>query len=262
MALAEFKTAILEDGVIDADEVKQIKAKLYEDGVIDMEEANFLFDLNDAVAGGSAKVESGADWSGLFVAAMTDFVLADDTSPGNVDAEEARYLIEKIGSDGQIDANELALLVNISASATGESPEFFNQFTLDAVKAAVVADGVVDADEVEMMTKVVYGAGGAGGSGVDRAEADMIFDINDATTNNTGHHASWKEFFVEAVGKHVLEDDDSPNEVDVDESAWLIGRIEGDGEYDANEQALLAHIGASATKITDQLSEVIQSLSI
>ena len=80
-------------------------------------------------------MESDADWSGLFVAALTDFVLADDTSPGNVDAEEASYLIEKIGSDGQIDTNELALLVNIAASATGESPEFFNQFTLDAVKA-------------------------------------------------------------------------------------------------------------------------------
>jgi len=257
MSLEKLKAQILEDDLIDAGELEQIKSKLYEDGSIDQDEANFLFDLNDELTAGSVKVATDADWSGLFVTALTDFVLADEESPGHVDAEEADYLIEKIGSDGQIDGNELALLVNIAASAEGESPDTLNQFTLAAVKAAVIADGVVDADEVEMLQKVVYGVGGAGGSGVDRAEADMIFDINDATTNNSGHHGSWQEFFVEAIAKHVLEDDESPNEIDDDESAWLIGRIEGDGEYDANERALLAHIGARATKLTEEMRTFI-----
>ena len=247
--LNEFAAAILEDGVIDADEITQIKERLYEDGVIDQDEANFLFDLNDKVAAGEATVAEDADWSGLFVSALSDFVLADETSPGTVDAEEANYLIEKIGNDGQVDGNELALLVNIAATATGESPDNFNQYTLDAVKAAVIADGIVDAEEVEMMKKVVYGAGGAGGSGVDRAEADMIFDINDATTDNEGHDASWQAFFVEALGKHVLEDEESPGDIDEDEGDWLIAKIGEDGKVDANEKALMQHIKANANSI-------------
>ena len=44
LSLEQFKAAILEDGVIDADEVAKIKTRLYEDGIIDREEADFLFD--------------------------------------------------------------------------------------------------------------------------------------------------------------------------------------------------------------------------
>ena len=256
--LNEFKDAILEDGVIDADEIGQIKERLYDDGVIDRDEAEFLFALNDAVADGSATVAEDADWSGLFVSALTDHVLQDEESPGTIDADEASYLIEKIGADGQIDGNELALLVNIAANATGESPDNFNQYTLDAVRAAVIADGIVDAEEVEMMKKVIYGAGGAGGAAVDRAEADMLFDINDATTDNDGHDASWQELFVAAIGSSVLDDDTSPGEIDEEEGNWLIGRIEGDGDYDANEKALLAHIKANATAIVGTLKFKIE----
>lgn len=253
-SLDEFKAAILEDGVIDAAEVANIQERLYDDGVIDQDEADFMFALNDTIADGSATVADDADWAGLFVKALSDFVLADENTPGVVDDDEANYLIEKIGADGQIDGNELALLVNVAATATGESPDSFNQYTLDAVKAAVIADGIVDADEVEMMKKVVYGAGGAGGAGVDLAEGNMLFDINDATTDKEGHDASWQAFFVEAIGKCVLEDEESPNEIDEAEGDWLISRIEGDGEYDANEKALLAHIKTNATKISGKLS--------
>lgn len=260
--LNEFKDAILEDSVIDADEITQINERLYEDGVIDKEECDFLFAINDAIAAGEAKVADDADWTGLFVKAVSDFVLADEDTPGVVDAVEAVYLMEKIGADGVVDTNELAVLVNITASATGESPDEFNQFTLDALKKAVIADGVVDAAEVEMMSKVVYGGGGASGSTVDRAEADMLFDINDATTDNDGHDPSWQNFFVEAIAKHVLEDEQSPGEVDADEGDWLVGRIEGDGEYDANEKALLAHIKANAKSITGKLQFKIEMFNV
>ena len=242
-SLDEFAAAILEDGVIDADEVAKIRERLYDDGVIDRAEADFLFALNDGVSG----KENDAGWAALFVEAISDHVLKDDTSPGVIDDDEAAYLIEKIQGDGQVDATELALLVNICANAKGESPAALTAFVLDAVKAAVVADGIVDDDEVEMMKKVVYGAGGVGGASVDRAEADMLFAINDATTGNEGHNASWQAFFVEAVAKHVLEDDTSPGAVDDDEAAYLVDKIQGDGQVDANELALLVHICTNAT---------------
>ena len=48
--LEELKKELLADGVIDAAEVAQLKEVLYADGVIDKEEADFLFELNDAVS--------------------------------------------------------------------------------------------------------------------------------------------------------------------------------------------------------------------
>ncbi len=251
--LEEFKVAILEDGIIDAEEVKLIKERIYEDGIIDREEADFLFELNDAVSG----KENAPEWKSLFVTALSDHVLKDEVSPNVLDDDESKYLIEKIEGDGKVDDIELALIVNIVATAE-KCTEEFNDFVLKSVKAAVIADGIVDADEVEMMKKVVYGTGGGAGEGVDCAEANMLFDINDATTNNDGHDASWQVFFVEAISKHVLEDEESPNEIDEDEGDWLISRIEGDGEYDANEKALLANIKEKATSIEGKLKFKIE----
>jgi len=249
MSLEELKSEILEDGVIDAGEIAKLREVLYDDGVIDRDEAEFLFSLNDTVASGEATVADDADWSGLFVEALSDHVLKDEESPGTIDADEAAYIMEKIGADGQVDGNELALLVAISAGATGESPDDFNKYTLDAVQAAVIADGIVDAEEVEMLKKVIYGAGGAGGSSVDQAEADMLFAINDATTDNDGHDAGWQALFVEALGKFVLEDETSPGEIDEAEGDYLIAKIGEDGKTDANEKALMNHIKANATSI-------------
>ena len=150
-SLEDLKIDILEDGVIDSDEVAKIKERLYADDVIDRDEADFLFALNDETSG----KENDPGWQALFVEALSDHVLKDEESPGVIDDNEADYLIEKIKGDGVVDANELKLLVNICATATGESPVGFNQFILDSVKAAVIEDGIVDSDEVEMMKMVI-----------------------------------------------------------------------------------------------------------
>lgn len=251
--LEDFAAEILEDGIIDAEEVTAIKEKLYEDGVIDREEADFLFKLNDAASGKS----NDASWHSFFIEAITDHVLADEESPGVIDEDEANYLIDKIKGDGQVDEIELALLVNICDKATGESPEFFTNFVLSSVKSAIIEDGVVDMEEVDMLRKVIYGSGGAGGADVDREEADLLFEINDATTGND-NAPEWQTLFVEAISKHVLEDEVSPNEIDEDESAWLVSRIEGDGQLDDNEKALLNAVKEKATGISEKLTLLIE----
>jgi hypothetical protein len=240
--LSDFKTAILEDGVIDAEEVSKIKERLYEDGIIDREEADFLFDLNDAVSG----KENDPSWSKFFVEAISDHVLKDDQSPGEIDQDEASYLIDKIKGDGQVDQTELALLVNICENATGDTPENLITFIIESIKAYVLEDGIIDAEEVTMLGKVIYGAGGAGGASVDRAEADLLFDLNDACTGKE-NDASWASFFIDALTKHVLEDDESPGTIDEDEANYLIDKIKGDGQVDKMELDLLVNICALAT---------------
>lgn len=110
----ELKKNILEDGVIDAMEVESLRAKLYADGVIDREEADFLFDLNDATSG----MDNHASWKDLFVEALSDHLLKDEVSPGEIDDVEAAWLVSRIEKDGTYDENEKALLANIKANAT------------------------------------------------------------------------------------------------------------------------------------------------
>ena len=107
--LEDLKKELLADGVIDADEVKELEEVLYADGVIDKDEADFLFELNDAVTGKA----NDPSWEKFFVKAITSFVLDDETSPGGIDDEEAKYLYDKIKGDGQVDGTEKALLLNI-----------------------------------------------------------------------------------------------------------------------------------------------------
>jgi hypothetical protein len=114
-SLEQLKKEILEDGIIDANEVLEIKEVIYADGKIDEEEANFLFELNDAVSGKN----NHSSWEKLFIEAITSFVLEDDSSHGEVDGEEASYLFKKIKGDGQIDPIEKNLLLNIKAKAKG-----------------------------------------------------------------------------------------------------------------------------------------------
>lgn len=111
--LDELKKDLLSDGIIDLEEVETIKHIIYEDGKIDREEANFLFELNDAVTG----KDNAPEWKELFIDAITAYVLEDEKSPDVIDEDEADYLYEQINGDGQIDDTERALLENIKAKA-------------------------------------------------------------------------------------------------------------------------------------------------
>ena len=111
--LDELKKDLLSDGIIDVEEVETIKHKIYEDGKIDREEANFLFELKDAVTG----KDNAPEWKELFIDAITAYVLEDEMSPDVIDEDEADYLYEQINGDGQIDETERALLENIKAKA-------------------------------------------------------------------------------------------------------------------------------------------------
>ena len=111
--LQELKKSILADGVIDEAEVKQLREVLYADGKIDREEAEFLFALNDAVSGKA----NHSSWEALFVESITSFLLEDEASPGEIDDDEAQWLLAKIQGDGQLDGAEKALLASLKSKA-------------------------------------------------------------------------------------------------------------------------------------------------
>lgn len=111
--LEELKKDLLADGIIDAEEVKTLESVIFEDGIVDKEEADFIFELNNAVSGKA----NAPEWKDFFVKAITSFVLDDDKSNGEVDDDEAKYLYDQIKGDGQIDDIEKALLENIKAKS-------------------------------------------------------------------------------------------------------------------------------------------------
>lgn len=117
--MQELVNDVIADGVVDAAEVLELREKFYADGVIDQDEADAMFAINDAVTGN----DNDPTYEGLFVEVLSDFVLKDEETPGVVDAEEGAYLVSKIEGDGEVDAAEKALLLNIEANATAIESE-------------------------------------------------------------------------------------------------------------------------------------------
>lgn len=120
--------------------------------------------------------------------------------------------------------------------------------SLDDLAADILDDGIIDADEVKRIRERVYAD-----NVIDREEADFLFKLNDATSGKD-NSPEWKDLFVEAIAKHVLDDETSPGVIDEDEANWLISRVEGDETYDDNEKALLSYIKANAKEIHEKLN--------
>jgi len=188
---------IIEDGKVNEREVATLRERLYADGKIDREEADAMFEINDRVSG----ADNHPSWKKLFVGAITRHVLEDETSPGVVDDDEAKYLMEKMSADGKVDDVELETLVSITQKATSCTDEF-NQYVLRAAEQAVLEDGIIDDDEVRMIRDIIYGFGGAAGAGVDRTEADFMFRLNDAVSGKE-NSPQWKALFVEALSMQL-----------------------------------------------------------
>ena len=73
--------------------------------------------------------------------------------------------------------------------------------TLNELKADLLADGIIDADEVARLKEVLYEDGV-----IDKEEADFLFEINDAVTGKDNDPA-WEAFFIQAIADFLLKDD-------------------------------------------------------
>ncbi len=75
---------------------------------------------------------------------------------------------------------------------------------------------MIDAADVEIIKKVVYGTGGGGGFTITRREAELLFELNNATADKD-NGATWRELFVNAVGNYLMFPRGAPKVVGAEE---------------------------------------------
>jgi uncharacterized tellurite resistance protein B-like protein len=120
------------------------------------------------------------------------------------------------------------------------------------LKKSILADGVIDEQEVKQLREILYADGV-----IDKEEADFLFELNDAVSGKK-NHASWATLFVEAITSFLLDDEVSPGEVDEKEAKWLIAKVQGDGKLDDIELALLQNLKSKAKFIPKSLLSIIK----
>ena len=190
---------------IDPHDVLAARAVLFTDMHISADEAEALFLINDGAR------STCPEWRMLFIEAITDFVVRQQQPSGYVDEAKANWLAARIASDGRVDTEtELELLLHVLDHAE-EAPATLSKLALDYVADFALAPdrredagAPLTADEVGLIRRAVFTvAGCGGGAAVSHAEAEVLFDINDAARGKANDPA-WTEFFGKAVGACLM----------------------------------------------------------
>jgi hypothetical protein len=179
-------------------------------------------------------------WADCFVETITDYVVEQAEPQGYLTADNAQWLIERIGKDGQVDSKtELDLLVNVIDKARWV-PQSLIRFALEQVKAAAITGtgplrdgrklepGIVSEADVDLLRRILYGAGSDGGIAVTQTEAEVLFDIDEATAGRDNDPA-WTDLYVKAIANCVMAASGyaaPPREVALAREAWLDRRGE------------------------------------
>ena len=210
--------AVQKTGTLNEAERRQIQRVVYQDGKVSLEEADSLFAINDGI-----DQEACPEWPGVFIGAVTDLLVRQSFPTNHIDNSESVWLIQRISADGKVKSDtELKLLLNVLKHAES-APDQLEKYALDQVKNAVLSNGFVTAEDVEHLRQVLYACGSAGGVGISQMEAEILFDIADATQGATNDE-SFADLFVGAVANHLMMSA-APAKVSLEESArreyWL-----------------------------------------
>jgi hypothetical protein len=126
------------------------------------------------------------------------------------------------------------------------------RFALEQVRTAVIdgtgplrsgktlEPGRVCEAEVDLMRRILYSFGGDGNIAVTRPEAEVLFDIDEATAA-ADNHPAWTDLFVKAIASCVMAASGyaaPPREVALARDAWL------DRRGDLSLEAMLGGMGA------------------
>jgi len=191
--------AIGADGYVTADEVLFLRRSIFADGMVSANELDALFALGERAS------EGDAEWAQYFAEAAADFYLREEEPHGYLTPEEFQSLKRRVTQDGCANKLELGLLVKLMETATQTPPEMA-EFVGEQIKEAVLhkSDGpAVDKTDVMLIRRYLFAAGGDGNVAVTRREAELLFDINDATGKSNDNPA-WTELFVQGIVNHLM----------------------------------------------------------
>jgi len=200
---------IADNGHISAEDVLVLRRQIYADGIVSPHDANAIFWLNESCPSGDA------EWAEFFVEALTDHMVEQQNPSGYLDDGNADFLARRILRDGKVTgATELELLVNIIEKAAFV-PESLRLMVMDEIKRAVLegegilrrgkrlTKGAIVSAEVDLLKRVIYGLASDDNVFISRAEAELLFDLNDAIVGSESH-SEWTQLFVCAIANHVM----------------------------------------------------------
>lgn len=192
--------AVGADGHVSAEDVLFLRRNVFADGVVSREELAALFKLGERAPTGAP------EWAQYFEEAGADFFLREEEPHGYLTDEEFSLLKTWTTADGaHASALELGLLLSLMEKAVS-TPDALSEFVGGQLKRLVLerAGGArIERAVVDLLRRLLYAAGGAGATAITREEAELLFDLNDATASAENDPA-WSELFIKAIAAHLM----------------------------------------------------------
>lgn len=104
---------------------------------------------------------------------------------------------------------------------------------LEDIRREIIADGKIDHHDIILLKDMITAQGG-----VSLQMANLLFDIKD-NVKPSKLPAEFKDFFVNTLTSYLLDDEETPGEIDEEEAKWLRGKIQKNGHTDDYDIALL-----------------------
>lgn len=196
------------DRAITAEEILALRQAGWDDGKLGPDEAEALFDLNAALDRRSPA------WCDYFVEAIGEYVVNGTIPKGYVSEDNARWLIERLDRDGQLDSLvELELLVGLLGRAVG-TPDLLKTYAIAQIERAVLTgtgptrDGGelsashINECEARLLRRVLFAPGSDGPASISKREAELLFRLKDATVRGA-NAVEWKQLFVQGIGNYL-----------------------------------------------------------
>jgi hypothetical protein len=191
-------------------DVITLRQHYFADTAISLSEGEELFAIAARVGDAGCR-----EWHAFFSEAI-GVLLIDQVQPyGYLSDKDAAWLIERIMHDGHVLLkSEFETLLKVMDRAR-EVPDKLAAFALGLVREIVIsgdgtsitgekhAPGVVTAADVAALRRTLFVASSEGFGAVTRAEADVLFDIADATAG-ADNDPAFDDLFARAIGNHLL----------------------------------------------------------
>ncbi len=130
MTADEIIRHLVTDGKISTEAVQLLERKLELDWVVTGDEAEMLFQINQHLG---QLEENCPTWADLYVHAITQYLVFDMNTPGEVSTEEAEWLRKHIDASGKLSLNDVNLLKQIHKLAKVCCPTLHPLFDLAKV---------------------------------------------------------------------------------------------------------------------------------
>ncbi len=193
-------TRVGADGYVCAEDVQFLRSEIYPDGIVDRRELASVFALAERAPDGDQ------EWRDFFAEICADFFLNEEEPPGYITNGDFAALKALIVRDDEAPSElELCVLVRLMEKAVA-TPTDMADFVGEQIKREIVEkpDPCVTRRESHLLSRYLYAAGGAGAVAITREEAELLFDIHDATAA-ADNAEEWNELFVKAMAAHLMQ---------------------------------------------------------